>query len=113
MTNANTTYTIEQLEAAGGNLWEKGAMRRVYFNNLPALIGLELDKYKSGSIASAKLNGETVSNAEAGRIIEGLGKVWFDMNDGEFHYSVPGYVRSDYRGYGQRAINAIIEKLNG
>lgn len=44
---------VDQLIALGGNLWEKGSMRRVYFNNVPALIGLSYSTYKTGNISSA------------------------------------------------------------
>jgi len=40
-----------RLIAKGGRLWEKAGMRRLYFNNLAELYGLELEYYKTGKFA--------------------------------------------------------------
>lgn len=75
-------YRIIQL----GNRWQKGNMDRVYFNDLAAWYGLELDHYKTGNICSAKLNGERISNNSAYKLIGRIcnGKVWFDLRTGRF-----------------------------
>ena len=52
---------------------------RLYVRNLPALIGLEITKYGTGNIARVSLNGETIPNAAARRIIDA--RVW--ISDGE------------------------------
>lgn len=104
-------YSIEQLEKVGGKLWEKGAMRRVYFNDLPALVGLEIDSYGTGNIANARENGEKISNAEAGRVIAGLGRVWYDLEKGAFFHRAGDFAKPDYVDYGARAIEAIKAKL--
>lgn len=105
-------YSIEQLEKVGGKLWEKGAMRRVYFNDLAALIDLEVEKYGTGNISGARHNGEKISNAEAGRILAGLGKIWYDLEKGAFaHRASDAFVKPEYRDYGSQAIKALTEKL--
>ena len=80
------SYTIDQLKAAGGSLWEKGAMRRVYFNNLPAWYGLEVERYNTGNICSARLDGEPISNGKASKLFTyfDLAKVWYDVNADRF-----------------------------
>lgn len=80
--------TEEKLEKAGGKLWEKAGMRRMYFNNLNDYIGLECNYYKTGNISSANLNGTSISNNKARGIKSQLynGKVYFDLNNKEFGY---------------------------
>ena len=69
-----------------GNLWEKNGMKRIYFNNLLDLIGLEITRYGTGKISSARLNGQEISNSQAAKILDrmALGKLWYDCNSGEF-----------------------------
>lgn len=80
---------IETLTKIGGREWIKDDMRRVYFNvDLAAeLIGLSVTRYNTGNISAAKLNGEKISNSKARKILGELefGKVWYDVNSGEFH----------------------------
>lgn len=78
---------VDQLIALGGNLWEKGSMRRVYFNNVPALIGLSYSTYKTGNISSASLNGVGISNSECARILRSIGKIYWDLDTGKMHGS--------------------------
>lgn len=75
-----------RLIAKGGRLWEKHGYRRIYFNDLPALYGLEYDTYNTGNISAAWVDGERVSNSEGRRILGRLAfaKVWYDV-DGKFH----------------------------
>lgn len=77
-------YRLAQL----GNRWQKAGHDRIYFNDLEAWYGLELDYYKTGSICSAKLDGERISNNKARKIGSALGwsKIWYDLNAGRFKY---------------------------
>lgn len=66
-----TDDEIKTLTDRGFNRWTKKlangkVMDRLYIN--PEYLGLELTRYKSGNISSAKFNGETISNSEARRI---------------------------------------------
>jgi len=104
---ARMSYGLRQawmetrLIAAGGKLWEKHGYRRIYFNNLPALYGLEYDTYNTGNISAAWVDGERVSNSEGRRILSRLAfaKVWYDV-DGEFHGK--GIEKSDFQKIVQR-----------
>lgn len=84
-----TNLEQQQFEALKriGNLWERGEMYRIYFNGLDRWFGLEVTRYNSGNISSAKLDGETISNSAAKRIISNLydAKVYWDYADGKFH----------------------------
>lgn len=75
-----------RLIAVGGKLWEKHGHRRVYFNNLVELYGLELEYYNTGNIYRASLDGECISNRSAREYVWDLrnGKLWYDLNTGEF-----------------------------
>lgn len=66
-----TDDEIKTLTDIGFNRWTKKlsngkVMDRLYIK--PEYLGLELTRYKSGNISSAKFNGETISNSEARRI---------------------------------------------
>lgn len=75
-----------RLIAAGGRLWEKAGMRRIYMNNLVELYGLQLTFYNTGNISSARLDGERISNSSARKIcgMLAMGKFWYDLNTGRF-----------------------------
>lgn len=98
-----TSEVIKVLESNGGKLWEKGEMRRVYFDYGVILshAGLDTGHYNTGNISSATLKGEKISNSEAKRIIGAFVscKFWYDVNDGSFyHKDIYGdYERSPYR----------------
>lgn len=66
-----TDDEIKTLTDRGFNRWTKKlsngkVMDRLYIK--PEYLGLELTRYKSGNISSAKFNGEIISNSEARRI---------------------------------------------
>ena len=74
--------TAEILVELGGKVWEKGTMRRIYFNydELAKFYGLEYTGF------GYRVDGEKVSN-NSGRIFEGAlrrGKFWYDITTGEF-----------------------------
>jgi hypothetical protein len=68
----NEQRTVEKLTAAGGSEWESGDNHRVYFNDLPELYGLQAERYGTGNISSAKLDGQKISNSKARKIESGL-----------------------------------------
>ena len=74
--------TVEKLIALGGKLWEKGDMKRVYFNyeELADFYGLKYDGWKY------TVDGEKVSNNSGRQFAFALrnGKFWFDLATGEF-----------------------------
>lgn len=66
-----TDEEINTLTDRGFKRWTKKlpngkVLDRLYIK--PEYLGLELTRYKSGNISSAKFNGETISNSEARRI---------------------------------------------
>lgn len=82
-----STNEIEQRLLELGNLWERGEMRRIYFDDLEALYGLQISRYNTGNISSARLDGESISNTEARRLVDRLPeKLWYDCNTSEFRH---------------------------
>jgi hypothetical protein len=62
--------------AIGGKPWQpKQGPTRIYLNDWAPLAGLQVDRYKSGNIKWATLDGEKISNARAARLLQG--KVYF------------------------------------
>ena len=49
---------------------------RHYVADIADAIGLDIARYKSGNIRGARVGGEGISNAEAGRIL--AARIWFD-----------------------------------
>ena len=72
--------TTEKLEDLGITAWERDGMKRYYINDdqLEAVFGLSIGRYKTGNISSASLNGEGISNSKAYKLI-GRG-IWYDAN---------------------------------
>lgn len=83
---------VETLKSIGGSEWIKEDKHRVYFNDLAGFFGLSCNRYNTGNISSATLDGEKISNSRASEISGALGgsKVWYDVKDGQFHYKVIG-----------------------
>jgi len=56
-------------------------------SELLELIELDLNHYGTGNIRSATLEGESISNSGAKRILNRLCgiKFWFDLEEGQFH----------------------------
>lgn len=75
-----TDKQIEALEANGFNRWTKGNYDRLYFNMETIL---DVDRYKTGNISYAKLNGEEISHRWAGELL--AAKVWIEVSDGSLH----------------------------
>lgn len=60
--------------------WTKGGKDRLYFN-IADNGALDIDRYKSGNICSAYLNGEKISNSRANRIL--ATRAYLDLKTGE------------------------------
>lgn len=91
-----------------GNEWQKGDYHRVYFNNLGTWYGIATERYNSGNIQSATLDGKTISNSQARRLLQKFASVkfWFDLNTGKFLFRDPyGEVNKEM----MRKIQASIE----
>jgi len=88
--------TAEKLEELGVEAWERGDMKRYYINDdvLEAVFGLRIDRYKTGNICSASLNGEGISNGKAYKLIGR--KIFFDAVKDEWMQTTE---------YGTRALN--------
>ena len=82
----------EKLESIGGKLWERGDLRRIYFNNLEDFCSFGYSRYNSGSIKRAFLNGEKISNRAASALLYDLeySKVFFDLVEGQFKTKMQG-----------------------
>lgn len=75
------TYTAEQIESIGGSRWIRGSKNRVYINNWHEMVGLDVEYHLSGSVLSATLNGEKISNREADGVADA--KVYWE--NGSIH----------------------------
>jgi len=82
------TVSAESLKQIGGSEWQKGEQHRVYFNQLGYWYGIRTTRYQSGKIQSATLDGQPLSNNKAHDLLVYLdgGKVWFDVNAGQFRF---------------------------
>ncbi|APZ81719.1 hypothetical protein NCPPB3778_47 [Rathayibacter phage NCPPB3778] len=73
-----TTVTYRVWTPRSGNV-----QARKYVTNVAEVIGLDYDSYGSGSVRSASLNGEGISNAEALRLL--ATKIWVGADDDSIH----------------------------
>lgn len=72
-----TTATATALKTGTWAHPRTGEVRH-YVNNWTAVCGLQISTHKSGSISSAQMDGEKISNSRAKQIISAIGKVWID-----------------------------------
>jgi hypothetical protein len=82
-----------------GKPWQKNEMKRIYINGLEELYGLRIQRYNSGNVSSATLDGDPISNTAAKQIIEKISHItiWYDYADDDLH------VKYDYDKYPQTA----------
>lgn len=80
--NESNIYRVTLEEV--GNRWQvKGD--RLYLSDAFKLqaLGLEVQFYKTGAVSSAKQDGETISNTQATKLIDGCRHAWVDLTTGE------------------------------
>lgn len=102
-----TTYTAEQIEAIGGRRWAKtDGTLRVYINEdvWAALIGLRVERYRTGNISSAHLRGERISNSRAGRALTTTKVYW---QDGKIWITKDAELAADIRAAIAQAVAAL------
>jgi len=86
-----TETTIQNLIAKGATRWTKGDRDRLYLNGAAEkIVGLETTHYKSGSISSATLKGESISNSRAGKISDIICSAYIDLTTGKLYGRVRG-----------------------
>jgi hypothetical protein len=86
-----TETTIQNLIAKGASRWTKGDHDRLYLNAAAnEIVGLEIEYYKSGSISSATLKGESISNNRAGKISDIICSAYIDLTTGKLYGRVRG-----------------------
>lgn len=88
-----TAYTAEQIIAIGGNEWRTATKHRVYLNDWADLTSLEIDRYKSGNVRYAWLNGQKISNTKAtslaaGKVYWENGDIWYQGVDDSLRLAV-------------------------
>lgn len=113
ITSNTTSCTLEQLVNIGGKLWEKNGVRRVYFNDLWELFGLEIDLFGTGNVRNAWLHGEKISNSYANKIIGDLDsmKLWVDLTDFSIRTSIAYRPTIDY-SYERILSKALLEMIS-
>ena len=72
-----STIIQNLIEDESNNLWEKYNKRRLYLD-FAKIINLEVDRYNTGNISSAFLDGEKISNSKAYKYLQG--KAFIDLN---------------------------------
>ena len=113
MTDNTISGTLEQLVNIGGRLWEKDGVRRVYFNDLWGLVGLEIDLFGTGNVRNAWLHGEKISNSYANKIIGDLDsmRLWVDLADSSIRTSIAYRPTIDY-SYERILAKALLELIS-
>lgn len=97
-----------------GTRWTKSdTLDRVYLTDETKwrLAGLETERYGSGHISSATLNGESISNSYAREIGDALnGKIWFDVPSGKWMQKL-GVLRDDVKAIVQQVVRGVKQEL--
>jgi len=84
-----STIIQNLIEDESNNLWEKYNKRRLYLD-FAKIINLEVDRYNTGNISSAFLEGEKISNSKAYKYLQG--KAYIDLNTNKLECQ---YMHSD------------------
>lgn len=87
MTNQTTNeFATRLLSLDCASRWTRKGRGRVYINDLENFLGLEVERYNTGNVSYAELDGEKISNSRAKRLLGDLqwAKVWYDITTGEW-----------------------------
>lgn len=82
---SQTKSASQKLQDLGMTVWgAEFGKARIYINleDMAAVFGLVINQYKTGSISSASLNGEKISNSRAYKLLGN--KIYFDIAKQEF-----------------------------
>ena len=77
---------VEALLANGAREWKKDVHHRIYITGTDIArnaLKIEADHYKSGSVRSARMDGEKISNSEYGRLMTAC--YYYDVVDDQFY----------------------------
>ncbi|MFD8577175.1 helix-turn-helix domain-containing protein [Streptomyces virginiae] len=102
--------TADHCIALGGRRWQKNDMDRVYINGwLCFADGIDIDYYGTGNVAGFSIDGDSVANGRAGRVINAIDKVYFDAADGRLYFKHEGadHIEMRYLDGGRGYINLI------
>jgi hypothetical protein len=87
MANNKNNISMETL-LKYGKLWEKGEYKRIYFNRglLMVTMGIEVEFYKTGNLASCHISDERISNCKGKKLMARLDNVkcFYDLVKSEF-----------------------------
>lgn len=77
-------WKVETLIKMGASRWQKYGKDRVYLSSCGAqIINLSVERYNSGNICYAEINGEKISNADAQRYMAAFESAYIDMTSGK------------------------------
>ena len=67
-----------------GNIWIKNNFARLYLNEKTIrAIGYDWERYNTGNICYATLDGQKISNSEMKRVMLGVDKMFIDLKTGK------------------------------
>ena len=89
--------TAATILALGGSRWTKNGMDRIYLNDWTAYAGIEVNRYGTGNISGAWIDGKTVANGRIAAILGAISKVYFDTADSSLHVKHYGADSIDVR----------------
>lgn len=76
-------WQVEKLEEMGASRWVKYGKDRLYLSDCgEKIMGLSIERYRSGNVSYAELDGEKISNAEAIRYLDAFSSAYIDMKSG-------------------------------
>lgn len=83
---------VDKLIDMGAQRWEKYGKDRLYIGQAgEKILNLDIERYKSGSISSATIDGQKISNSDAARYIMSFSEAYIDLNTGKLEGSKGRY----------------------
>jgi len=74
----NNEIIQDLLQDKSHNVWEKYNKKRLYLD-FAKIVNLEIDRYNTGNISNAYLDGEKISNSKAYKYLQG--KAYINLDD--------------------------------
>ena len=83
---------IDQCIHMGAKRWSKGGRDRLYVDRMMfAVCDIDIHRYKTGNISSCTVDGESISNCDARRLLDM--SIYVDLADGKIYSRVHSHVQ--------------------
>lgn len=103
-----TQAAVDDIISNGGNRWTKYGKDRLYLGNLAYSVGgLDVSRYKTGNISGASIDGETISNSGARRLLNVTSDMYINLQTGGINVPNTGSLRTEEQIVVDKVLNYV------